>query len=392
MSRWTRLAAALALGFAAQAVQAQNAPAPQQLEPITAGQEVTGNDPDDSRTVTEGGLTEEQAIELTPDAPDAVPSVGGGLANAGTLSDAALGQPLGGMGIQGQVTELGERANDFNTALLIIMGIVTLIVFGLLLWAVTHYRRKDGVAPSKTTHNVFVEVVWTVVPVLILAGIAIPSFQLLAAQYDPPEADLTIKAIGHQWYWEYEYPDEGGFAFDAIMLTDEQAALAGEPRLLATDNRVVVPVGATVKVLVTSVDVLHSWAMPAFWVKMDAVPGRINETWFEAERTGVFYGQCSELCGTQHAFMPIVVEVVEPAVYAAWADRRREDAGIPDELEEVDDIEAGAMPGDVEVPTGAAVRTADVPLGDAGGEGEFAPGAVIEQSNTESGVSVNPAN
>jgi cytochrome c oxidase subunit 2 len=341
------------------------------LTPITAGQE-------ESR-VTEGGAVEEAMIAATPDDPAFVPSIDGGLANAGTMSDATLGQPLGGMDIQPQVTTLGQFAYNFNAGLLIVMGIITLFVFALLAWAMLRYRRKDGVAPSKTTHNVFIEVVWTILPVFILVGIAIPSFGLLAAQYDPPEADVTIKATGYQWYWGYEYPDEGGFSFDAIMLSDEEAAAAGEPRLLATDNRVVVPVNATVKVLVTAADVLHSWAMPAFWVKMDAVPGKINETWFRAEETGVFYGQCSELCGTQHGFMPIAVEVVEQDVYDAWVARRQADAGIdPADLVEADE--------DVMDPEGqlgvAATTAATAEIGDEDGfvEGSETTGMVVEEA------------
>lgn len=395
MGRWKHIVAALALSFAAQGAFAQDVdPTPLEeggLEPVVAGQEIDepigeaglSNDPDDSRTVT-GELTDAEAVAATPDTPDLVPSVTGGLAGAGSDADAALGQPIGGMGIQSQVTELGEWANSFNTWLLIIMGIVTMFVFALLLWAILRYRRKEGVAPSKTTHNVFIEVIWTLVPVLILVGIAIPSFGLLAAQYDPPEADVTIKAIGHQWYWEYEYPDEGGFSFDAIMLPAAEAAERGEPRLLATDNRVVVPVGETVKVLVTSVDVLHSWAMPSFWVKMDAVPGRINETWFRAERTGVFYGQCSELCGTQHAFMPITVEVVTRPEYEAWVARRQDDAGIDpaDLLEGDDENEFSAIEDEgLGVPTDQTQAVPDsAQLNDVDTNMQPAEGQVIEQS------------
>ena len=165
--------------------------------------------------------------------------------------------------------------------------------------------------PSRNTHNTTLEVVWTLVPVLILVVIAVPSIRLLAHQYDPPRADVTIKAIGNQWWWDYEYPDHG-ITFTSRILTDEQAAARGEPRQLAVDNRMVVPVGATVKMIVTSNDVIHAWGVPAFWTKIDAVPGRLNETWFRADRTGVFYGVCYELCGAQHGYMPIAVEVVTP--------------------------------------------------------------------------------
>jgi cytochrome c oxidase subunit II len=170
--------------------------------------------------------------------------------------------------------------------------------------------------------------VWTVVPALILLFVAVPSFRLLANQYDPPKADLTIKAIGHQWYWEYEYPDQGGFTFDSVMLTNEEAAARGTPKLLDVDNRVVVPVGATVKILTTAADVIHAFAIPAFYVKMDAVPGRINETWFKTDRPGVYFGQCSELCGTKHAYMPIAIEVLPKAQFDAWVAAKQKENGI----------------------------------------------------------------
>lgn len=271
-------------------------------------------------------VAQETAAPATTAATIAVPATG--LANAGTAADLAVGQPMGGWKIQPQVTLLGKRASDFNDALLIIMTVISAIVFALMFWAMIRFRRAAHPVASKTSHNTFIEVVWTLVPVLVLVGIAIPSFKLLAAQYDPPKADLTIKATGHQWYWSYEYPDQGGFGFDAVMLTDDEAASANEPLKLATDNRVVVPEGAVVKVLVTAADVLHSWAMPAFWVKMDAIPGKINETWFKAEKAGLYYGQCSELCGTRHGFMPIAVEVVSKDRFDAWVAARRADAGI----------------------------------------------------------------
>jgi cytochrome c oxidase subunit 2 len=162
------------------------------------------------------------------------------------------------------------------------------------------------------------EIAWTLVPVLILVAIAVPSIRLLAHQYAPPKADLTIKATGNQWYWTYSYPDHGDFEIVSNMLKEEDAKKRGEPRLLAVDERIVVPVGATVKMIVTSADVIHSWGVPAFWSKIDAVPGRLNETWFKTDRPGVYYGQCFELCGARHAYMPISVEVVSQAQFAAW--------------------------------------------------------------------------
>jgi cytochrome c oxidase subunit II len=240
-----------------------------------------------------------------------------------------VGQPDGGWNLQDQHTELGQYGRWFNDQLLLpLMAVVTLIVFALLAYAMWRFAASRNPVASRTTHNTLVEVIWTVVPVLILVVIAVPSFRLLADQYDPPKPDLTIKAIGHQWYWEYEYPDHGAFTFDAIMMPEQETAAKGLPRLLETDNRVVVPAGAVVKVLVTSVDVGHAWAVPAFWVKMDAWPGRINETWFKVDRPGVYYGQCSELCGTKHAFMPIAVEVVEPERFNAWVAAKEAEAGV----------------------------------------------------------------
>jgi cytochrome c oxidase subunit 2 len=283
-------------------------------------------------------------------------TVPGPVANAGTRPTAGIGQPVDrGIHIQPQVTALGQRASDFNTALLIIMGAISGLVFLLLIWSMIRFNRRANPVPSKNAHNTLIEIVWTLGPVLVLIGIAIPSFKLLAAQYDPPKSDLTIKATGHQWYWSYEYPDHGGFGFDAVMLSDADAKAVGEPRNLATDNRIVVPVGKTVKVLVTAADVLHSWAVPAFWVKMDAVPGRINETWFKAEREGLYYGQCSELCGTKHAFMPIAVEVVSDAKFAAWVAARKADAGIEDAAAPA--AAAAALPAPAAAPAAPAADT-----------------------------------
>jgi cytochrome c oxidase subunit 2 len=234
-------------------------------------------------------------------------------------------QPIpGAKGFQDAVTPIGAQAHRMHDFYLMpILTAVVLVVMGLLIYVMIKFRASANPNPSKTTHNTLVEVVWTVVPVILLAIIAVPSFRLLYAEHNfDQKFDLTIKATGHQWYWSYEYPDHA-IAFDATMLSDEEARKAGEPRLLATDNRVVVPVGATVKVEVTAADVIHSWAMPAFFVKMDAVPGRLNETWFRAEKEGVYYGQCSELCGIRHGYMPITVEVKSQAEYAAWLEEAK---------------------------------------------------------------------
>jgi cytochrome c oxidase subunit 2 len=254
--------------------------------------------------------------------------------------DALFGQPTGGWNLQTPVTKIGEEAYFLvNTIMNPMMAAVAVFVLALLVWVVLRYRAGANPVASKTSHNTTIEVIWTVVPVILLAVIAVPSFRLLANQYDPPKADLTIKAIGHQWYWEYEYPDQGGFSFDAVMLTDEESERRGSPKLLDTDNRVVVPVGATVKVLTTASDVMHSFAIPSFWVKMDAVPGRINETWFKVEREGVYFGQCSELCGTKHAFMPIAIEVVSQEAFDAWVRAKQEENGIEPEAPAVADAQ-----------------------------------------------------
>lgn len=230
-----------------------------------------------------------------------------------------IGQPDGRMGLQDQFSPVGEDAAWFHDIVLmpVITGISILVLL-LMLFVIVRYRRAANPTPSRTTHNTLIEVIWTLVPVVILVIVAVPSIKLLAHQYSPPKADLTVKAIGNQWYWSYQYPDNGDFEIVSNMLSDEEAKAKGEPRLLGVDERMVVPVGATVKLIVTSNDVLHSFALPAFWVKMDAVPGRLNETWFKTDRPGVYYGQCSELCGARHGFMPIAVEVVSKEQYAAW--------------------------------------------------------------------------
>lgn len=232
-----------------------------------------------------------------------------------------VGQPVsGGIDFQPQVTDNGAYAKWMNDALLIpMMVIVSLVVLGLMLWIVARYRAGANPVPSTTTHNTMIEVIWTLVPVLILVAIAVPSIDLLAKQYAPPPRDaLAIKVTGYQWYWGYEYPDQGISEITSRMLDEETATARGEPFQLAVDNRMVVPVGRTVKLIVTGSDVIHSWAVPALWTKMDAVPGRLNEVTFRANRIGVYYGQCSELCGIDHGYMPIAVEVVSEADFARW--------------------------------------------------------------------------
>ena len=221
-------------------------------------------------------------------------------------------------------TQHMKDIEDFHNLLLVIITIITVFVLGLLLWVMVRYNARVNPKPATWSHNTLIEVMWTIIPIIILVVIAIPSFRLLyAGEVIPPNVDMTVKAIGHQWYWDYEYPDHGGFVFTANMLSDEDAKKAGEPRLLGVDNRVVVPVNKVIRVIVTSQDVIHAWTIPAFGVKIDAVPGRLNELWFKAEREGVFYGQCSELCGARHAFMPIAVEVVSQERFDQWIEEAK---------------------------------------------------------------------
>lgn len=256
---------------------------------------------------------------------------------ASLMSGAALAQqpPTGqphawGLDFQAPATEKMAHIEDFHVMLLWIIVAVSVFVLALLIWVMIRYNRRANPVPSRTTHNTLIEVIWTVVPVVILVVIAIPSFKLLYAnERIPSDIELTVKAIGKQWYWTYEYPDNGNFTFDANMLSDEDAKAAGQPRLLAVDNFVVVPEDTKVRVIVTADSVIHAWAVPAFGVKIDAIPGRLNELWFEVPEPGIYYGQCSELCGAKHAFMPIGVKVVTKDEYAAWVAEQQAQAGIP---------------------------------------------------------------
>ena len=243
-------------------------------------------------------------------------------APAPAAPSAGYGQPEDRFGLQQPVSPIGVRGLWFHDVILMpLITIISLFVLALLLIVIVRYRRGANPVPTRNTHNTLLEIVWTAVPVLILVAIAVPSIDLLHAQYDPPRADLTVKVTGNQWYWTYEYPDMG-INFDSNILTDDQARARGEPRQLAVDNRMVVPVGAVVKVITTATDVIHSFGVPALWIKMDAVPGRLNETWFEATRPGVYYGVCYELCGARHGYMPIAVEVVSREDFARWVASR----------------------------------------------------------------------
>lgn len=217
---------------------------------------------------------------------------------------------------QDPVTPVMEHLYDFHILLLWIEGAIVFIVGALLIFVIIRFRASKNGTPSKTAHNTPLEIMWTAIPVLVLVFIAFPSFKLLYMMDVTPKADLTIKAIGNQWYWTYEYPDHN-IHFDSNMIPEDQLK-PGQHRLLEVDQRVVVPINTNVRVITTSSDVLHSWAIPAFGVKRDSVPGRLNETWFHVKKEGVYYGQCSELCGVKHGFMPIVVEAVPKAQFDEW--------------------------------------------------------------------------
>ena len=246
--------------------------------------------------------------------------VGGGFTAAATLwAGTAFALPFNyQMGLPPAASPVMERIENFHQLVLYIIVAICLFVLALLVWIVIRYNRRANPTPSKTHHNSVLEVVWTIVPVIVLVIIAIPSFKLLYFEETIPRPDVHIKVIGKQWFWTYQYPSDGDFQFDSLGLSDDVAKAAGEPRLLGVDNAVVVPVNKVVEVETTGADVIHSWALPEMGVKMDAIPGRLNHTWFKATRTGTFYGECSELCGARHAFMPIEVKVVTDAQYAAW--------------------------------------------------------------------------
>ena len=228
---------------------------------------------------------------------------------------AELGQPAPWeYKLQEAASPVMENITWFHNFLTVLITVITLFVLALLVMVVVKFNAKANPVPSRTTHNTLIEVAWTLVPVLILVGIAVPSFRLLFLELDIPKADITIKATGKQWYWSYAYPDNGKFEFDSLMAQDKQ------PRLLGVDNEMVVPVNKIIRVQTVGADVIHSFAVPAFGIKIDAVPGRLNETWFKATKTGMFYGQCSELCGKDHAFMPIAVKVVTDQEFAAWVE------------------------------------------------------------------------
>jgi len=236
---------------------------------------------------------------------------------------AGLGQPSDWqVGFQGSASPIMDTITWFHDFLLWIITAITIFVLILLVVVMIRFNSRSNPVPSKTTHNTFLELAWTVLPVVILVVIAVPSFRLLSDQLNLPPADLTIKATGKQWYWSYTYPDNGPIEFDSLMVQTKDLK-PGQPRLLSVDNEVVVPVNKNIRVQVIGADVIHAFAVPSFGIKIDAIPGRLNETWFRATKEGVYYGQCSELCGKDHAFMPIAVRVVSEQAFTAWIEEAK---------------------------------------------------------------------
>jgi len=298
-----------------------------------------------------------EAAPAPPAAPVAAPAAAPAPSIDYAAPSVGIGIPDGRKGIQEQVTELGRGAAAFhNGPLLIMCAAISVFVLILLGLTMVRFRRGANPIPSRTSHNTLIEVIWTVVPVLILVAIAIPSIRLISKQYSPPPADVTIKVIGNQWYWTYQYPDNGGFEIVSNMLKEKGEVTgtarfrteADGPPMLAADERLVIPVGKVVKFLVTSNDVIHAFWVPAFWNKIDAVPGRINETWAKVDRPGVYFGQCTELCGARHAYMPIAVEAVPEATFNAWLASK---GGTP----------KGARPSTEAIPSNAAAAPTAVP-------------------------------
>lgn len=276
---------------------------------------------------------QEAAAEAAPAAADAAPvEAVAATAEAATTTAAAAptytplgpdmikGQPVNGaLDLQPQFSEVGQQAFGFHVALVWIMAIISVFVLGLLIYVMVRFRKGANPTPSKTTHNTMIEVVWTVVPVLILVGIAIPSISLLSKQYEPaPDDAITLKVTGYQWNWGYELPDQGVAEFIANMMPEADAKAAGLPAQLEVDNRIVLPINTPIRVQTTAADVIHSWAVPALWFKLDAVPGRLNEKQLVIKEEGIYYGQCSELCGVKHGYMPIAIEAVERAKWEQW--------------------------------------------------------------------------
>jgi cytochrome c oxidase subunit 2 len=372
------MAPAAALAQGQQAAPEAKAAAPATPQPVVAAPTAAGSqNPRDAISASSQASPaqpgEVSAAETGEEAPSNASVLSTSMAR--TAPDATVGQPRHDeFGFQPQVTPIGQEAAWFHNVILMpLITITSLFVLLLMLYVIVRFRRSANPIPSRTTHNTMLEVLWTLVPVLILVAIAVPSIRLLAHQYSPPKADLTVKVTGNQWYWTYSYPDHGDFEIVSNMLSDAEAKRRGEPRLLAVDERVVVPVGATVKLIITSADVLHSWGIPAFWVKMDAVPGRLNETWFKTDRPGVYYGQCFELCGARHAYMPIAVEVVPQAQFAAWVASKGGTLPGSPQLKSGDETATSPITNPGAAAAQPAVGTGPTPTGGASGATETTP-------------------
>ena len=317
----------------------------------------------------------------------AMARIGGGVAATALAAFVAapawaqdvLGQPTpGAIDLQPAASPLKHEAIFFHDVVLMpVITVITLLVLGLLIWIAVRYNKRANPVPAKWSHNTLIEVIWTVVPVLILMFIAIFSFRLLFAYHDMPKPDYTVKATGYQWYWGYELPDQKVGEFVSNMLPEEEANKRNVPFRLAATEPLVVPVNKTVRVLVTGADVIHAFALPAFGLKIDAIPGRINETWFKAERTGTFYGQCSELCGVDHAFMPIHVKVVSQEAFAAWVASKG--GSMTKAADDAAAAAAAAAPAVAEAPAapaaGAAAPTDAAPAAPATAAAPAAPAA-----------------
>ena len=230
------------------------------------------------------------------------------------------------LGMQPAASEVRDRIDSLHNELLIIITAITVFVLALLLWVMVRFNAKRNPVPSKITHNTVLEIGWTLIPVLILVAIAIPSFRLLYFMDKAEKAEMTLKVTGHQWYWSYEFPDNGNLAFDSRVVTDDKGEPAGNPRLLQTDNPVFLPVGTTIRILVSGTDVIHSWFVPAFGVQEYSVVGRVNESWVRIDREGTFYGQCNQICGVNHPFMPIEIHAVSKQEFAAWVAKKKASA------------------------------------------------------------------
>jgi len=273
----------------------------------------------------------DSAVEAAPAYTPMAPTEGKGMPVDGLLD------------VQNQYSPIGETAHVFHNALVWVMAIISIFVLGLLLWVIIRYNKRANPVPSKTTHNTLIEVIWTLVPVLVLVAIALPSISLLAKQYEsPPEDAVTIKVTGYQWYWGYTYPDNGDIEVISNMLSQADALANGEPPQLAVDNRMVVPANTPLRLQMTAADVIHSFAVPSLWFKVDAVPGRLNEKLLTINEPGVYYGQCSELCGIKHGYMPIAIEALPREQWEAWVIEQGGTVGGAEAVAEEPAAEEGA--------------------------------------------------